>query len=100
MKICKEIGLREFIETHTARQTELFPGLTEPTERQPVKRSKAHPCPIGSGAPGKTCRDCNKLVTIYRGGKKVFKCNLVQWTLSSETDIKLKDAACRRFGEG
>jgi hypothetical protein len=69
-----------------------------PDEPLHMRRDIAHAAPVGTGPEGETCRNCRHYTRIEYG-RVYLKCGLmrVYWTHGPGTDIRAKDAACRKF---
>jgi hypothetical protein len=63
-----------------------------------LSRKKGHAMPPGTGPAGETCGSCRHL---YRNdmSKTYLKCELMRaiWTGSYGTDVRARDAACKRW---
>lgn len=59
---------------------------------------RGHAAPPGTGPEGETCGSCVHLVRRQMA-KTYFKCGLerARWTGGGGTDVRAKDAACRRW---
>lgn len=68
-------------------------------ERQIVKRPLAYAAAPGSGPEGKTCKTCAHRVRKQGNTKFYNKCDLVRWSRSDATDIRVSSPACWRYEE-
>jgi len=81
---------------------ELFdlPRALTPQERKRLRSTqpRGHAALPSTGPAGETCRTCRHL---YRRqyAKTYLKCGLMQihWTGGTATDVRARDAACRRW---
>lgn len=70
---------------------------------QRIKRHTARPCtpaPVGSGPPGKHCRDCAFYRRTGKNPNRHYpKCGKMThaWTHGPASDIRANWAACREF---
>lgn len=55
--------------------------------------------PRGSGPAGETCGTCRHAYNSGSSSKSYYKCQLVKPTRGIGTDIRLKWAACNRWGK-
>jgi hypothetical protein len=64
--------------------------------REPVPHG--HVMPPGTGPEGETCGSCAHM-TRKRMGKVYLKCglNVAKWTSGRGSDIRAKDAACKKW---
>ena len=88
------------------KQEDLFilasgPMLTRGQRNLLSTRSKkrGHAAPIGTGPVGETCGSCAHLAA-NRMAKTYHKCGLMRavWTGGYGTDVRVRDAACKRWG--
>ena len=72
-----------------------------PPDRRRRRVDRAHPAPPGSGPEGKTCRQCAYSVRVPWHDYAYWKCGrmIERWTHGRDSDIRLKDAACKKFKE-
>lgn len=76
-----------------------------PKERKKLSGKRTDPIPHGhawkpgTGPAGETCGSCKHLYR-KRMGKTYFKCELTRshWTGGKATDIRARDAACKKWG--
>lgn len=67
-------------------------------KRRAYERPAGHAAPIGTGPSGETCKTCRHIAN--RGTAKIYyKCRLneAKWTASRHSDIRVSDAACRKW---
>lgn len=66
--------------------------------RQPKLKKHGHAAVPGTGPEGETCGSCASLVRKEMS-RVYLKCGLMQahWTGGSGTDVRARDAACRRW---
>jgi hypothetical protein len=66
--------------------------------RKPKSKKHGHAALPGTGPAGETCKTCEHLVRKEMSGT-YLKCGLMRayWTGGQGTDVRLKDAACRRW---
>lgn len=90
-------------------QSDLFNGTSRAriyrnraTGRRPEPEPAGHIAPPGTGPEGKTCGDCTHCRVRAGRSRRFYKCGLAiaAWTHGRESDVRLSDAACRRFEAG
>lgn len=76
------------------------------TEKNPgdkdrrYRNARGYAAPPGTGPAGETCRSCiHAYLHHSSGSKNWYKCDLVKPTRGAATDLRLKWAACSRWGK-
>jgi hypothetical protein len=76
----------------------LLPASALAARRPPKPKQHGHAAVPGTGPAGETCGTCANLARKELS-KTYFKCGLMQryWTGGLGTDVRVRDAACRRW---
>ena len=75
--------------------------MLSPEQRKKLQdkpKKSGHAAPPGTGPSGETCGSCKSLFR-NRMQKTYLKCELMraQWTGGAGTDIRARDAACKKW---
>lgn len=67
------------------------------TSTAPARPDRAHAWLPGTGPAGETCGSCGHCQGWEGGARVYYKCSLMPRTSGAATDVRLRDAACKRW---